>query len=367
MPTCVLAGVLAAFLCGCEDDQVRTYFAPKELAREQLDSDGPSPRNTEPRIHWVVPDGWNRVPGEQPMRVATFDAGAGDRVLQIVVSTFPGDAGGLLANINRWRSQLDLDPLVEQDLEQHVESFSNDDVEGFTADITGPAPQGAEAPPPRMLGALIRVGDGLTWFVKATGPSPVVGEHRDAFMQFARSFRPGSPRDVPAPQDTAPRDSTADITWTTPDHWELEPEPPSFAIAALSIQKNGATAHITITPLAGHGGGALANINRWRAQVGLGPVPELAEQPVTAFEIEGWPGALLDLTGPPPPPPEAAPAPPEATPEATAARPRMLVAMLAKPNQTWFFKMTGPDGLLEEQKPVFEQFVKSVQFTSEDR
>ena len=36
------------------------------------------------------------------------------------VVSFPGEAGGLLSNVNRWRGQLQLDPMTEEALEKVV-------------------------------------------------------------------------------------------------------------------------------------------------------------------------------------------------------------------------------------------------------
>jgi hypothetical protein len=40
----------------------------------------------------------------------------------------------------------------------------------------------------------------------------------------------------------------------------------------------------------------------------------------------------------------------------------MIVAMLSQGSTTWFFKMTGEDALVREEKPVFMDFLKSVNF-----
>ena len=54
-------------------------------------------------ISWQVPDGWTQKQGSSEFRFAQIDAGDN---LTVVVSRFPGDVGGTLANVNRWRAQL---------------------------------------------------------------------------------------------------------------------------------------------------------------------------------------------------------------------------------------------------------------------
>ena len=61
---------------------------------------GPSPGLRRPT--WVV-----KPPA--PMRKATFGVPAGSAEADLSITAFPGDVGGELANINRWRGQVGLD------------------------------------------------------------------------------------------------------------------------------------------------------------------------------------------------------------------------------------------------------------------
>ena len=58
------------------------------------------------------------------MRRATFLVkGADGQSAEIAVSVFPGDVGGLMANINRWRGQIGLGPVAP------------DEIAGITSDL----------------------------------------------------------------------------------------------------------------------------------------------------------------------------------------------------------------------------------------
>ena len=46
------------------------------------------------------------------------------------MSVFPDDAGGVLANVNRWRGQVDLAPVKQAELEKQIASL---DVSGGKA------------------------------------------------------------------------------------------------------------------------------------------------------------------------------------------------------------------------------------------
>ena len=118
----------------------------------------------------------------------------------------------------------------------------------------------------------------------------------------------------------------------------------SFRVAG----ENGKLADVSVVPLPGLAGGDLDNVNRWRGQVGLKGISqeELAKlaQPV---EIDGQPAQLYDQAGENP---------------GSGEKTRILAAITRRDGVAWFFKMTGDDGLVAQQKPAFVEFLKSVTF-----
>jgi hypothetical protein len=150
-------------------------------------------------------------------------------------------------------------------------------------------------------------------------------------------------------QASAPAASA--VATAAPEGWEAAP-PGQMRVASFRIKgKEGKTADMGVIPLPGKAGSDLANVNRWRGQVGLVEVDEaelvkLQEE----VEIAGSKGQLYDFTG------ENA---------ASGEKTRMLAAVLRKNDTAWFFKMTGDDGLVGEQKPAFLSYLKTFQFPSE--
>lgn len=340
---------LAIAITGCEDERIRAYRAPKPPRAVTGPPTGPTARaETERQMVWDVPHGWHRLPEDRPMRRVTFEAGHGDRRIEIQVSAFPGETGGVHANVNRWRTQIGLDKIEPAHLNGLIESFANQTLHGFTVDMTGPTPPAGGGPTRRMVAAIIHGDGGMTWFVKAVDQAPVMATHKDAIFEFARSFRLGPP----APPSAA----AANITWQTPRHWRADRDPSStmFAYAVFHIGNGPKTVKVTVTPLVGDGGGRLANVNRWRDQVGLGRLGSLADQTLTRLEVAGSLATVVDLVSPPGPPVPPPGPPPE--------RQRLLVAMLVRPQRTWFIKMTGPAQAVENQKPAFLEFVGSIRF-----
>ncbi len=131
----------------------------------------------------TVPADWKQQPGERMMRHATYSVGADDTAMEVVISTFPGDAGGLFANVNRWRGQVGLKPIQDKDeLHKEYKQHESDGYEIYTMHLKGS--------PNEMLGAIIfeTTGD-RTWFIKATASPKAVAAHAETFEAFAKSFK----------------------------------------------------------------------------------------------------------------------------------------------------------------------------------
>ena len=63
---------------------------------------------------WLIPEGWE-LGKKSSMRIGSFSVQDGnDSSLDISVTAFPGDLGGLLPNVERWLGQIGLNPGKEQ-------------------------------------------------------------------------------------------------------------------------------------------------------------------------------------------------------------------------------------------------------------
>jgi hypothetical protein len=99
----------------------------------------------------------------------------------------------------------------------------------------------------------------------------------------------------------------------------------------------------------------VANVNRWRGEVGLAPIT--ADQLKTTTETipvdgpNGKLGATLVVA-----------IPDETQPKADRAT---LAAMVNTGEQIWFFKLTGDRNLVAAERDNFESFLKSVRFAAE--
>ena len=130
---------------------------------------------------WVVPAGWKKLDEQKMMRFATFRAGDQATGVDVIVSQFGGTVGGTLANVNRWRGQVKLEPIAEAQLADVALPFAHPGFTGHTVRL-----KGADL---HMLGAMVydQQAD-RTWFVKITAPPAVVDQHEAAFLAFVRSI-----------------------------------------------------------------------------------------------------------------------------------------------------------------------------------
>ena len=174
-------------------------------------------------------------------------------------------------------------------------------------------------------------------------------------VQEYRVTREEPPMQQPAVPPGHPDSSAAPapaLDYQRPPGWQEAP-PGQMRVASFGVSgKDGKRAEVSVVPLPGLAGTDLNNVNRWRGQVGLPPVPETElaglAQPV---EIAGQPAKLYEQAG--------------ASPGATDQS-RILAAILRRDGVAWFFKMTGDDGLVAEQKPVFIELLRSVKFPAGD-
>jgi hypothetical protein len=119
-------------------------------------------------------------------------------------------------------------------------------------------------------------------------------------------------------------------------------------LARFEVGEGKHMASATVMTLLGEGGGLVANVNRWRAQIGLDALDEQAvARAVRPIKVDGLPGHGVDLTGP--------------QVDGKASQ-RILAVVVKEGDRVWFFKLMGPADLVAEEKQAFEQFVESVRF-----
>jgi hypothetical protein len=371
----------AAFVAGgCERrDAVRTYTAPKDPQSAQVASAGgaagaPSATSASESgdIHFSAPPEWKAL-GKTGMSVATYRV-AENPPLDVTVTPLPPAAGEVLPNVNRWRGQLGLPATTEADLAKDLTPVKVGGADAQIVDLTGPNPAADGKPQQRMLAAIVPLA-GRVWFFKMSGAADRVGPQRGAFEAMVKSAHvdgPGgdaahaavppdhaglplaNPGNVPAGGAGQPAAAAEDkpaiegiTAYTLPEGWRVDPKPRAMRAASIIVGDGAEVGDLAVTRLGANFGDKLSNINRWRAQAGLGPVKDASEAAGQEIATAQGPMTVYDFAGP-----------------EGAGRKRLLVAVsqLPKAETVWFFRLLGPHDVVAKNKPAFEGFLRSLKF-----
>jgi hypothetical protein len=131
----------------------------------------------EQTLSWTAPPQWTPKAGSA-MRKGSYAVSGPEGVGDVSITAFPGDVGGNLANVNRWRGQLGLPPV--SDLESAVQPL---DTNGLRMLVFDGANNGS-----RILGAIVPRPGGM-WFFKLTGPDALVARTKPAFLEFLQTVK----------------------------------------------------------------------------------------------------------------------------------------------------------------------------------
>ncbi len=143
---------------------------------------GADPMRSE-MLAWTPPAGWKRGEPKAMRETTYFAEGA-----ECWVTLLPGDGGGMLANLNRWCTQMGAAQLTEADLAK-LERVPMHGAEGVVVRLARGASATAAAGADALLGAVCIL-EGRSLFVKMTGPAAAVDGQKSAFTEFCRSLRP---------------------------------------------------------------------------------------------------------------------------------------------------------------------------------
>jgi hypothetical protein len=308
------------------------------------------------------------------MRAASFRvAGQGGKVADVSVVPLPGLAGSDLDNVNRWRGMVGLKGVAEAELAQLAQAVVIDARPGQLYEQAG---ENAGSGEKSCILAAISRQEGMTWFFKMMGDPELVAQQKPTFVAFLQSvsFAGEAPQELPpshppisgGPElpashppigggamgtQTAAVASTGQDKpeWQVPAGWQ-EVSGGQFLVAKFLLTgANNAQAAVNVSmSTATEGGGLLANLNRWRGQLGLAPVTEadLAKQ-LQPLAGAGSEARQAEMTG---------------TDSKTGQPARLLAAIVPQAQQTWFYKLMGNEQIVEREREAFTKFVQGAKY-----
>jgi hypothetical protein len=134
----------------------------------------------------TAPAEWQVMPAGGIRRLS-FRASSGGAagITEITVTNLPAEANDLLANVNRWRGQVQLPPWSPVELQKLAQSVPMGGVEGTYVELLG---DGSKPNEKAVLG-VIAVHDTQAWFFKLTGPRETAISEKARFEAFVKSVK----------------------------------------------------------------------------------------------------------------------------------------------------------------------------------
>lgn len=358
----------AALLAGCGRADIAVYRAPKDPAPQASAAPdfrgggdgGGGGEAAVPRVQGKAPEGWQEQAPSGMSVMSYLITGAEGRKAQLSVMTFPGEGAGELNLLNIVRENAGLPPMSDAELAGLVEPVSVGAGPAKLVDLTGAVRSSSNAVPSRILVAVSPRG-GVTWFFKLAGDAGIVTAQKKAFVDFLKSVAFVDPGGAPArgahfastnekrdPDASGSGAPGARPAWEVPAGWQ-EAAPGQMLLARFQLGGAESKTEVTVSAFPGDTGGLLANVNRWRGQVGLQPVEQAqADKDLATLDLSGARAMLLDVSGKSP---------------RNGAPTRLVGAIVPREGQTWFYKLMGDPAVVEHERQAFVQFVKSVRYS----
>ncbi|MCH2129878.1 MAG: hypothetical protein MK179_12075 [Pirellulaceae bacterium] len=272
-----------------------------------------------PSLQWTNPSGWKQQTGSG-IRLATLVITTVEPPLEVSVTplpiTLPSHERYLIENVNRWRNELGLQPITNEQLPDQSETIP---LEGTTALIVN-----------------------------------MVGRRRAGGMQG--NMQP--PKAVPSSPRSPPEAPTSNLTYDVPVGWS----PGQTLVsrggisvrfeAAFEVVTDNARLDITVSRFPAAMARPLQNVNRWRQQLGLSGMSQVElNNAFQSISVAGSPAQQIEIHT-----------------NEDAADPETILGVLAEHDGfVYFFKLKGNRDLAEKERTHFDEFVASLRWDKPDR
>lgn len=329
---------------GCQREEIQVYTVAKEAEKPMVAQShdhgsgmGMGIPKARPQVSWTLPAGWKEG-GSGQMSVASFSIkGEGEAEAQVTITPLAKLAGRDAEIVNMWREQVGLEPLERDEAIKQFEKVTVGDEPANLFQIGGnPGEVSSNA---KIITAIVHRDD-ASWFYKLSGDGALVDAQKPAFIAFLKSIRL---KEAPAAAAAAPADAADDSgakpNWTVPSQWKVMTAG-QMQVARFAVpERNGVKAEVGVSVFPNDTGGTLANVNRWRRQIGLAEVNEGELSSVVSPLDPAIPGAILV--------------------EMVNDSKKLLGAVVPRNGSYWFYKLMGDTAAVSPEKEAFVAFAKS--------
>jgi hypothetical protein len=356
--TMVWIAALAILTVACRKEEITIYSIPKEtLPQQQTMAGGPAAGAGE-HLHWETPNGWEEQPGSG-MRLANFIVpGPEDRNALVSIVTLAGVVGQDAQVVNIFRERLPAPPLAESELVELAREVQIGPTQGRLYDMAAEG-ENADAGRSRLMVAVLTSGNS-SWYFNFFGQSSLIESQKPVFLNFLQSVTiesghdhahhgetAAAPRPVSPGVSSVPTGSTEPQLpeWTVPEGWQETP-PTQMLLGRFEVKEGDDQLEITVSAFPGDVGGTVANVNRWRTQIGLPPQSETEiKEALEPLDLADGRAILVDMTNP-----------------REGGAIRVIGVIWPRGASTWFYKLSGDGSLAEREKEAFVGFVQSVRY-----
>lgn len=150
-----------------------TSASPPKPANQSANSAG---------LKYTIPEGWQEIPATG-MRKAAFHISDTEESPTVTVIDLTKSAGDLLPNINRWRREVELEAITEDEIATTTSQITIQNEEATYVVLEG----SKQDVPTTMLG-IIWIHGSKSWFVKLVGPQEQIEMQKPAFEAFCKSL-----------------------------------------------------------------------------------------------------------------------------------------------------------------------------------
>jgi hypothetical protein len=335
----------AVALAGCQREEIKVYTAPKDIpsqspmtAQAQEPAADPHAHRPRPQVSYTVPKGWKET-GAGRMSVAEFDI-IGDAGKQAGVSiTQLGNLQGQDALlVNMFRVTLGMKELSDEETAKELKLVDLGGETGKLFEITGKREVETSAGTTNsevmsVVTVFVHHPDG-TWFYRLAGDPALVGQQKPAFLDFVKTIKIKEG----AASMSQPESVANNFNWQVPKGWKVEAAG-QMQVARFAVGASGSKAEVFVSVFPSDTGGTLANVNRWRRQLGLQETDESQlSQLVSPLDPNDPQSMLVDMSN---------------------GTKRLLGAVVLRNGQYWFYKLLGDTGVVGPEKDNFVAFAKS--------
>ena len=149
----------------------RVLYTPQESIK---------PYEIKLKADWPVPFYWQEQEAV-PMSEATYLIRKANDEALFTITKLEGASGSLLANVNRWRSQLDLEPIAKDTLKQHVDALVLNQKRYYITKQVNTHKS--------MLVAIYKPSLDITYFLKLSGEPALVSEETQSFLDVLKKAK----------------------------------------------------------------------------------------------------------------------------------------------------------------------------------